>query len=162
MRRAPFGPGIIDTNPTHWEVIMTSNEVTALDRPRRGSARRGLRFLIAALSLSLVVTAFSAMPVLAAETTTTTTATTSTETGYNQKPEAPKEEKKVAPAKEEKEAAPKSETEPAKEVAPVAAQKLPFTGLDLRWVVGMGLLLILAGGISLRVVRRRERHGIGR
>lgn len=140
---------------------MTSNEVTALDRPRRGSARRGLRFLIAALSLSLVVIAFSAMPVLAAETTTTSTSTTSTETGYSQKPEAPKEEKKVAPAKEEKEA-PKSETEPAKEVAPVAAQKLPFTGLDLRWVVGMGLLLILAGGISLRVVRRRERHGIGR
>ena len=144
---------------------MTSNEVTAFDRPRRGSARRGLRFLIAALSLSLVVIAFSAIPVLAAETTTTTTSssTTSTETGYSQKPAPPKEEKKVAPAKEEK-AAPKAATEPAKETvtpAPTTAQKLPFTGLDLRWVVGMGLLLLLAGGISLRVVARRERRGIG-
>lgn len=149
---------------------MTSNEVRALDRPRRGGARRGLRFLIAALSLSLAVIAFSAMPVMAAETTSTTTS--STETGYSQKPEKPKEEKKVAPSKEEKEVAPakeettpKAETEPAKEAvstAPAAAEKLPFTGLDLRWVVGMGLLLILGGGISLRVVRRRERHGIGR
>jgi hypothetical protein len=148
---------------------MTSNEVRALDRPRRGGARRGLRFLIAALSLSLAVIAFSAMPVMAAGTTSTTTS--STETGYSQKPEKPKEEKKVAPSKEEKKVAPakeettpKAETEPAKEVvtAPATAEKLPFTGLDLRWVVGMGLLLILGGGVSLRVVRRRERHGIGR
>lgn len=146
---------------------MTSNEVMALGRPRRGNARRGLRLFIVALSLCLVVLAISAMPVFAAETTTTTTSTTSTETGYSQKPEKPKEEKEVAPSKEEK-AAPKSETEPAKEtVTPTTtttatAKELPFTGLDLRWVVGFGLLLILAGGGSLWVLRRRERHGIGR
>lgn len=147
---------------------MTSNEVMALGRPRPGGARRGLRLFIAALSLCLAVLAFSAMPVLAAETTTTST--TKTETGYNQKPAVPKEEKKVAPAKEEK-AAPKakSEAEPAKETvkptvtpAPVTAKELPFTGLDLRWVVGFGFMLIFAGGGSLWVMRRRERHGIGR
>jgi uncharacterized membrane protein len=139
---------------------MTSNEVTALGRPRRGGARRGLRFLIAALSLSLVVLAFSAMPVLAAETSTTTT-TSSTETGYSQKPEVPAE-KKVAPAKEEAKA-PEKEVAPAKEaVTPVTAKALPFTGLDLRWVVGAGVLMLLLGGVSLRVVARRERHGIGR
>jgi uncharacterized membrane protein len=146
---------------------MTSNEVMALGKPRRGSAHRGLRIFVVALSLSLAALALSAMPVLAAETTTTTTSssTSSTETGYSQTPKAP--EKEVAPAKEEK-AAPKSETEPAKEpvtpaaTAPAKASELPFTGLDLRWVVGAGLLLMVAGGISLRVLRRHERHGLGR
>jgi cytoskeletal protein RodZ len=147
---------------------MTSNEVMALGRPRRGSVRRGLRLSIAALSLCLAMLAFSAMPVFAAETSTTTTSssTTSTETGYSQTPAAPKEEKKVAPAKEEK-PAPEKETEPAKEEAKPttttpAAKVLPFTGLDLRWIVGFGLLLILAGGGSLWMLGRRERHGVGR
>ncbi len=142
---------------------MTSNEVMALGRPQRGSARRGLRFFVVALSLSLAALALFAMPVLAVETTSTTTS--STETGYSQTPKAP--EKEVAPAKEEKKA-PKTEPAPAKETvtpaatAPAKASELPFTGLDLRWVVGAGLLLIIAGGISLRVLRRHERHGLGR
>lgn len=141
---------------------MTSNEVVGLGRPGRSSAHRGLRFFIAALTLSLAVLALTAMPVFAAATTSTTTSTT--ETGYSQKPKPPAE-KKVAPAKEEK-AAPKAETEPAKEVAPAPAvtpapakaTALPFTGLDLRWVVGAGLLLIAMGALSLRVLGRRERH----
>jgi hypothetical protein len=146
---------------------MTSNEVMALGRPQRGSARRGLRFFVVALSLSLAALALFAMPVLAVETTSTTTssATSSTETGYSQTPKAPK--KAVAPAKEEK-TVPKEEIAPAKETvtpaatAPAKASELPFTGLDLRWVVGAGLLLIIAGGISLRVLRRHEHHGLGR
>ncbi len=90
--------------------------------------------------------------------------------GYNQKPPAPKttpEPKSgTAPTKEattpSKEEAPKEETPsttpepttttPAKSVA---ASKLPFTGLDLRWVIGAGALM-LAGGLSLRVLQRRS------
>jgi hypothetical protein len=33
---------------------------------------------------------------------------------------------------------------------------LPFTGLDLRWVIGFGLLL-LGAGISIRLAQRRQR-----
>lgn len=161
MRRA-FGPEIIGTQSEHWEVVMTSNGVTALGRPRRGGARRGMRFLTAALSLCLAMLALSAMPVLAAEssaTTTSSTTTSNTEAGYSTKPEPPAE-KKVAPAKEKVEA--KKEVAPAKEVVTPVAKALPFTGLDLRWVVGGGLLMLLIGGVSLRVIARRERHGIGR
>ncbi len=138
---------------------MTSNEVKAPGRSQRHSAHRGLRLLIAALSLSIALLAFVAAPVLAVETSTTS----STETGYSQKPKVPAE-KKVAPAKEEK-AAPKNEVAPVKEAvtpAPAKATELPFTGFDLRWVVGAGLLLIAVGGVSLGVMRRHERHGIGR
>jgi hypothetical protein len=38
---------------------------------------------------------------------------------------------------------------------------LPFTGLDLRWVVGIGLLL-LGAGLSIRVTQRRQRQDLGR
>jgi hypothetical protein len=38
---------------------------------------------------------------------------------------------------------------------------LPFTGLDLRWVIGAGALL-LAAGLSLRFTQRRQRHDLGR
>jgi uncharacterized membrane protein len=147
---------------------MTSNEVRALGSPR---TRRGLRSLFATLLLSLAVLAIAAMPAFAVASTSTTTTTSSTETGYSQKPKPPvekeaKPEKETAPKKEA--AAPKTEPEPAKEVAPeeseapAKATELPFTGLDLRWVVGAGLLLIAAGGVSLRVLRRHERHDSGR
>jgi hypothetical protein len=95
--------------------------------------------------------------------------------GYNQKPPPPKttpEPKSgTAPSKEAttpSKEAPKEEAAPQKEVAPsttpeptsatavkATASKLPFTGLDLRWVIGAGALL-LAGGLSLRVVQRRS------
>lgn len=142
---------------------MTSNEVKALGRSQRRNPHGGLRLLIAALSLSVALLAFVAAPVLAVETSTTTTS--STETGYSQKPKVPAE-KKVAPAKEEKapekEVAPTKETTPAVSTTPAKATELPFTGFDLRWVVGGGLLLIAVGGVSLGAMRRHERHDAGR
>jgi len=36
---------------------------------------------------------------------------------------------------------------------------LPFTGLDLRWVLGIGLVLIGAG-VSIRMTQRRQREGL--
>jgi hypothetical protein len=38
---------------------------------------------------------------------------------------------------------------------------LPFTGLDLRWVIGIGVLL-LGAGLTLRVTQRRQRQDLGR
>jgi hypothetical protein len=32
---------------------------------------------------------------------------------------------------------------------------LPFTGLDLRWIIGAGVLLVGAG-LSLRMTQRRQ------
>jgi hypothetical protein len=54
--------------------------------------------------------------------------------------------------------------EPAKTTAPTAttakATTLPFTGLDLRWVVLAGVLL-LGLGLSI-VVTQRSRRDLGR
>jgi hypothetical protein len=41
------------------------------------------------------------------------------------------------------------------------ASSLPFTGFDLRWTVGGGVLLI-AMGLSIVMVQRRQRHDNGR
>jgi hypothetical protein len=38
---------------------------------------------------------------------------------------------------------------------------LPFTGFDLRWTIGGGVLLI-AMGLSLVTAQRRQRRGTGR
>jgi hypothetical protein len=53
--------------------------------------------------------------------------------------------------------APASTAKPAK----ATASTLPFTGLDLRWTVGAGLLLVGAGG-SIMVMQRRQRRDAGR
>jgi hypothetical protein len=50
--------------------------------------------------------------------------------------------------------APATSTQPAK-----ASGTLPFTGFDLTWSVGAGLLLIGAGGSILVMQRRQRRDG---
>jgi hypothetical protein len=86
-------------------------------------------------------------------TTTTTTATppptTTPSTG-------------TLPAKEaEKPATAEKATEPAKtSSAPTTTEKagtLPFTGFDLRWDIGIGLLL-MGAGFSIVAVQRRQRR----
>jgi len=66
----------------------------------------------------------------------------------------------------------KTPTTPSKAVAPATtsstpsatkpakASTLPFTGFDLRWTVGTGLLLLCAGG-SIMVMARRQRRDSG-
>ncbi len=79
---------------------------------------------------------------------------------YGQSPTAPKEKAKpatgTAPSKSKsmpsKESAPSSGSAPAKE-----SSTLPRTGLDLRWTVGAGLLLVGAG-FSIVMVQRRQRR----
>jgi hypothetical protein len=96
-------------------------------------------------------------------------------TGYGKEPkkEEPKKEepKKEEPKKEE----PKSGTSPSKETTPptketapesksaapssesTKSSTLPFTGLDLRLVVAVGILMVGAG-FSIMVVQRRQRR----
>jgi hypothetical protein len=88
--------------------------------------------------------------------------------GYGQTTPAPKTTPKpkqeVAPSKEPAEpttTTPSSSNVPTATPATPAPSTLPFTGLDLRWVVGAGVLL-LAGGLSIRLGQRRQRHGVGR
>lgn len=105
-------------------------------------------------------------------TSTTTTSSTETGSGYNEKPKAP--EKEEAPNKEE--VKPKHGTEPNKEgeepvvepepepepeesVEVTTESELPFTGYNLSWAIGIGLLLIVGGATSLWTIKRRERHG---
>jgi hypothetical protein len=55
---------------------------------------------------------------------------------------------------------PTSETSPSTTATTPEAEKtstLPFTGFDLRWSVGIGLLL-MGAGFSIVVVQRRQRR----
>ncbi|HVR04791.1 MAG TPA: hypothetical protein VMS02_02040 [Solirubrobacteraceae bacterium] len=131
-------------------------DVSQAHPARRRGLRRGLVALPVALSLMLPVT-----PALAQTTGTS---------GYKQEPPAPKTtttpKSGTAPSKEATtpaKPAPKAAVEPTTTTAPAkvtvapSESKLPFTGLNLTWVVGAGVLL-LAAGLSIRVVQRRQRY----
>jgi uncharacterized surface anchored protein len=80
----------------------------------------------------------------------TTPTTTSPSTGTL--PSKESEEPKTAPASEP--AASNASTTPK-------SSTLPFTGFDLRWDIGFGVLLLVAG-FSIVAVQRRQRRGGGR
>lgn len=130
------------------------------------------------LGVALVISAACAGPALAAEglsgythtetgkqetkPTSSTTAPTTTPT-----PTAAQETKPSTSSSE-----PSQSTAPATEAAPATSTStsptttasqsrsstLPFTGLDLRWVVGFGLLM-LGAGASIVLAQRRQRRG---
>jgi uncharacterized membrane protein len=130
------------------------------ENPRSGRLRIGRRGLLALpVALALVV---PAAPALAQSSTTGTS-------GYKQEVPVKKQESPTktepksgtAPSKESTAPAttPKASTEPATATTPATStseSKLPFTGLDLRWVLAAGMLL-LASGLSIRLVQRRQR-----
>jgi hypothetical protein len=128
---------------TSIDALASSGSATAAKRngPRM---RRALLAVPAALALMIPATAF------AAETTT----------GYNQTPPPPTTPKTTPPP-------PTKHTAPATAIGtPVtikpsapAPTTLPFTGLDLRWVIGVGLLMLATGGFSIRVLQRRHQSG---
>jgi hypothetical protein len=148
---------------------MTRTESVVSSRPKAGPAasrnhtissglrrmsRRGA--LIVPILLALMA---PAAPALAAAPTS----------GYTQEPNAPTTTPKsgTAPSKSSSKpstgsAAPStSSSAPTTTTATPSNSTLPFTGLDLRWIVGGGLLL-LAAGLSIRLTQRRQRGGIGR
>jgi hypothetical protein len=132
------------------------------DDCRSARSRRVARRALLAVPVALAV----AIPAPALAQTKATTNTTS---GYGTKPPvtttSPEPKSGTAPSKEATTpksspeptaTTPATSTAPAKtSVSPAAESKLPFTGLDLRWVIGVGLLL-LAGGLSLRLTQRRS------
>ena len=100
---------------------------------------------------------------LAVPTTALAATSTSKENGYSQTAPAPEPSSGTSPSKE---------SAPTKEVAPVTpsvaptaetpkASTLPFTGFDLRWTAGIGVLLMVAG-FSIVTLQRRHRRDIGR
>jgi hypothetical protein len=129
-----------------WTAGATSIDTLAdrrSTRPRR-IVRRALLTLPAVLALMVPVA-----PGLAQASTGASTTGTS---GYKQKPPAPKTttepKKEVEPSKEATTPTPTATTAPT-----TKASTLPFTGLNLTWVVGAGLLL-LAAGCSIRLAQR--------
>lgn len=140
---------------------MTRTDVMASSRPRtavaRLSSKSGLRRLLIVpvallLALALVgpTTAFAAEP---------------NASGYNQEPNKPSTG--TLPAKESGKPTSTPKSEPAPETTSTTptttdkASTLPFTGFDLRWSLGLGLVL-MGAGVSIVVVQRRQRRLGGR
>jgi hypothetical protein len=141
---------------------MTRTDVMASSRPGTpvGAARirSGSSGVWRGLAIAAVAMAVALVPSVAIATSEPTAGYKSTPTVSKTTPSSG-----VAPAKEEK---PTTST-PAKETAPATtsstptssekASTLPFTGFDLRWDIGLGLLLI-AAGVSIVVLQRRQRR----
>jgi hypothetical protein len=162
---------------------MTRTDVMASSRPRNlgaapsgtGSSTilRGLRALSIALLLALAVllpsTAVAAEPSTSGygyaqepnkppSTSTTPTTPTTPTTTTQATTTTPKTG--TLPSKEsEKPTTPTSEAEPEKTSSSptTKASTLPFTGFDLSWDLGFGIVL-LGAGFSILAMQRRQRH----
>jgi hypothetical protein len=141
---------------------MTRTDVMASSRPRTVGAahnKRGTKALRGLMALPVVL--LLALALIAPGTAVAAEETS----GYNQTPTTPTTTTTTtpttgtSPSKEEgtPAATPAKETAPTSS-SPEAAKALPFTGFDLRWSFGIGLLLIGAG-FSIVVMQRRQRRG---
>jgi uncharacterized surface anchored protein len=159
-----------------------STDVVASSRPRkagaaplnRGSSRAWRRLSVVPVALLLAAALLGPDTTIAAEPTS----------GYSQTAPTPKTTPSTTPSKTpttgtspSKEEKTGEKTTPSKETAPSTgtsttptsttsaskekASTLPFTGFDLRWALGVGLLLI-ASGFSIVLVERRQRRRAGR
>jgi hypothetical protein len=137
---------------------MTRTDVMASSRPQTVGAapisRRspGIKRGLSALPLvALLALALLPGTALAAEPTA----------GYNQEPNKPKTTTTpstgTAPSKEAAKPTPSSEPAPASTASTPKASTLPFTGFNLSWDIGFGLLLIGAGFSILAMLRRQRR-----
>ena len=142
---------------------MTRTDVMASSRPRTAgvaSMRRGSSGILCRLS---IVPAVLVLALALAVPSAAVAATEPTTTGYSQTPTTPstgtspsKEESK--PTTTSKEAAPATSSAPATQAK---ASTLPFTGFDLRWSLGIGVLM-MGAGLSIVAVQRRQRRQSGR
>lgn len=124
---------------------MTRTDVDAKSMRRGQSRRRASLRRLLALPVALLLVAALAVPALAA-----TSSSKEGLSGYKH-PTTAKKETKPSTNKEAPHEVPTTTSVPAK------ASSLPFTGLDLRWTVGFGLLLMGSGGLIV-VAQRRQRH----
>jgi LPXTG-motif cell wall-anchored protein len=128
---------------------MPRTDAGAESMSRHSPLRVSLRKLLA-LPAALALLAALATPAVAAEEPTS---------GYTHTEPAKQE---TLPAKETtpEEPAP-TETTPKSEPAPTTTQAkattLPYTGLNLTWVVGLGLVL-MGAGFSIVIAQRRQRR----
>ncbi len=141
------------------------NDLTACEGPRQANATsigrvrsRRRRTVSGLLALPLALMLIAPGTALAAEPTS----------GYSQTTPAPKTtttptpKQETAPTKTSstpKETPAKSAVEPAKATEPTAttaAKTLPFTGLNLTWIVIGGVLLVAMGASILATQRRRD------
>jgi hypothetical protein len=144
---------------TRTDVMASSRpqEVDAAPKRKGSSALRKLVVLPVAFALTMALVVPTAA--LAAEeglsgynnkpTTSSTTPTPATGTSPSKESSTPT--KTTAPET--------SSTEPSTTSEPTAkkASTLPFTGFDLRWTIGAGVIL-LAMGFSIVTVQRRQRR----
>lgn len=160
---------------------MTRTDVVASSRPqkaeaasmRKGSPSLMRRLVVLPVAFALTMALVLPATALAAEeglsgyntTTTNTTTTTTTTTPSTTPSTTPTPTTGTSPSKEsstpEKTTAPetteKAPTEPTATTAAKKATSLPFTGFDLRWTIGAGVLL-LAMGLTIVVAQRRQRR----
>jgi cytoskeletal protein RodZ len=160
---------------------MTRTDVMASSRPRSAGAastRRGPSSVLGELSLAsfVVMLALALAPgaALAAEPTSGYTTTTPPTTGTTPTTPATTTTTKTTPSTgtlPSKEAEKPTTSTPSTEPSPEKTSStpttttaksgtLPFTGFDLRWDIGLGLLLI-AAGFSIVVMQRRQRRDGG-
>ena len=149
---------------------MTRTNNVALDGPhavgaaplRKGSSRAARRLLVLPLVLLAMAFVFPAGALAAStgeagygttapapKTTTTPKTTPTTQTSPTSG---------TSPSKEA--STPSSGVSAAKTTSTSSTKTLPFTGFDLRWTVGIGLLLV-AMGFSIVTVQRRQRRDGG-
>jgi len=151
---------------------MTRTDVMASGRPRTVGATstqgspRGRRRLLA-VPIALVMAAALTLPgtALAAEgtsgygSTPTTPTTTTKTTPTTPTATTPATEPKTGTSPSKEKSTPAETAPESKSTAPAAekATSLPFTGLDLRWMIGIGVLL-MGAGFSIVVMQRRQRR----
>jgi hypothetical protein len=143
---------------------MTRSDVMASSRPRTPCAastsnRRGSSGFLRGLS------ALPAVLLLALALVVPGTAAAEATSGYSQEPTKPTTTPSTgtSPSEGTKKT---TTTTPAKEPEPAVtsttpttsekATKLPFTGFDLRWDIGFGVLL-MGAGLSIVAMQRRQR-----
>jgi cytoskeletal protein RodZ len=159
---------------------MTRTDGVASSRPQtKGAASMGVgssgaRRRLLALPVLLVVAALAAPTAAYAAgeagyattpstpttpTTPTTTTTTTTTTSKAPEPKAgTSPAKEVSPSKTATTPAKTTTTTPTTTTEAAKAQTLPFTGLDLRWVLAIGVVL-MGAGLSMLALQRRQRRG---
>ena len=146
---------------TRTNVMASSRpQAIAAKRSEASRARRGLMILPVVLALGLAPTA----PALAA----TGTPSTNYAEPQAKKPTPPSPSSGTSPSKSTKSPpkVPAKEVEPATTsstptttTSPAKASSLPFTGFNLTWTVGGGLILLCAGGSIMAMQRRQRRDG---
>jgi hypothetical protein len=140
---------------TRTNVMASSRPQTADTATRSGSSRARRRLMILPVVLALAVAPVT--PALAASSNAKALS------GYGKSQEPNKPNSGTSPSKSTKSPAntAPATTSSTPTTSKAGASTLPFTGFDLRWTVGAGLLLVGAGG-SIMVMQRRQRRDTGR